>query len=104
MMSEDYGDWNPGKMFSESGSELCGTDAEFVELFERFAGGEVAGGSSLDGRTRMMAILSALLGCQGLETFRMMLPGAVQAGVTPVEIKEIVYQATAWGWGGRWSF
>ncbi|MFR2848449.1 MAG: hypothetical protein ACLTC4_15545 [Hungatella hathewayi] len=51
MMSEDYGDWNPGKMFSESGSELCGTDAEFVELFERFAGGEVAGGSSLDGRT-----------------------------------------------------
>ncbi len=101
MMSEDYGDWNPGKMFSESGSELCGTDAEFVELFERFAGGEVAGGSSLDGRTRMMAILSALLGCQGLETFRMMLPGAVQAGVTPVEIKEIVYQATAYLGMGR---
>ena len=50
----------------------------------------------LDDRTRMMAILAALLGCQGIDEFREVLPGALNLGVTPVEVKEIVYQACAY--------
>ena len=40
-----------------------------------------------------MAILAALLGCQGVDEYRTMLPAAMNFGVAPVEIKEIVYQA-----------
>ena len=40
-----------------------------------------------------MAILAALLGCQGVDEYRAMLPAAMNFGVAPVEIKEIVYQA-----------
>ena len=43
--------------------------------------------------TRHTAILAALLGCQGVEAFRLELPCALDAGVTPVMAKEIVYQA-----------
>ncbi len=79
------------------------TDPEFSELFSRFADEEVVNepGKNLDDRTRYMAILAALLGCQGRDLFREILPQALDAGVTPVEVKEIVYQATAYLGIGR---
>jgi 4-carboxymuconolactone decarboxylase len=49
----------------------------------------------------MMAILATLLGCQGLDEFKVMLPAALNLGVTPVEAKEIVYQAVAYLGIGR---
>ena len=48
-----------------------------------------------------MAILATLLGCQGVDEFRCMVPAALNFGVTPVEIKEIVYQAVAYLGIGR---
>lgn len=79
------------------------TDPDFSELFSRFAGDEVIHepGKTLDERTRYMAVLAAVLGCQGRELFREILPQALDAGVTPVEVKEIVYQATAYLGIGR---
>ena len=79
------------------------TDPEFAAFFSRFAGEEVVNepGRGLDACTRYMAILAALLGCQGRELFREMLPQALDAGVTPVEVKEIVYQAVAYLGIGR---
>jgi 4-carboxymuconolactone decarboxylase len=49
----------------------------------------------------MMAILATLLGCQGLDEFKVMLPATLNLGVTPVEVKEIVYQAVAYLGIGR---
>ena len=71
------------------------TDPEFAERFEHFAFEEVVGepGQQLDEITRHMAILATLLGCQGTDAFRMELPCALDAGVTPIMAKEIVYQA-----------
>ena len=71
------------------------TDPEFMERFEDFAFEEVVNepGQQLDDVTRHMAILAALMGCQGTEAFRLELPCALDAGVTPVMAKEIVYQA-----------
>ena len=40
-----------------------------------------------------MAIVATLLGCQGIDEFRIELPRALDAGLTPVMVKEIVYQA-----------
>ena len=71
------------------------TDPEFAERVEHFAFDEVVNepGQQLDEVTRHMAILATLLGCQGTEVFRRELPQALDAGVTPVMAKEIVYQA-----------
>ena len=93
------------KMFPSYASKLRETDPEFVERFENFAFDEVVNQDDLDGRTRFMAILSTLLGCQGVDEFREMLPAALNFGVTPVEVKEIVYQATAYlGMGRTYPF
>ena len=70
-------------------------DPEFTERFEHFAFSEVPNeqGQQLDEQTRHMAILAALLGCQGVDEFKRALNRALDAGVSPVMAKEIVYQA-----------
>lgn len=70
------------------------TDPEFAEIVERFAFNEVLNeGHSLDEETRHLIILSALIGCYGLEVFKRELSRALEAGLTPVMVKEMVYQA-----------
>lgn len=71
------------------------TDPEFMERFEHFAFEEVVNeeGQQLDQVTRHMAILATLLGCQGVEEFKTELPRALDAGLSPVMAKEVVYQA-----------
>ena len=77
------------------------TDPEFVEFFDYFATQEVPSLGKLDNRTRYMSILSALLGCQGVDEFKSVLNVALDDGLTPIEAKEIVYQATAYLGIGR---
>lgn len=71
------------------------TDPEFMERFEHFAFDEVVNedGQTLDDTTRYMAIIATLLGCQGIDEFRLVLPRALDAGLTSVMTKEIIYQA-----------
>lgn len=79
------------------------TDPEFAERFQHFAFDEVVNEENqrLDGTTRYLAILSALIGCGGVDAFREMLPAALENGVTPVMVKETVYQATDYLGYGR---
>ncbi|HJC47453.1 MAG TPA: carboxymuconolactone decarboxylase family protein [Candidatus Lachnoclostridium pullistercoris] len=71
------------------------TDPEFMERFEHFAFDEVVHepGYELDTETRYLAILAALLGCQGIDEFRTVLVRALDNGLTPVTAKEVIYQA-----------
>ena len=48
-----------------------------------------------------MVQLAALIGCQALSEYRVMLGAALTAGVTPVEVKEIVYQAVPYAGLGK---
>ena len=89
------------KMFGGENCPLAETDPEFVERFSNFAFDEVVNSGELDGKTRFLAILATLLGCQGIDEFRVMLPAALNFGVTPVEAKEVVYQAAAYLGIGR---
>ena len=91
------------KMFPGCVSKFLETDPEFIERFDNFAFDEVINqpGQEVDDKTRFMAILATLLGCQGIDEFRAMLPAALNFGVTPVEVKEIAYQATAYLGIGR---
>lgn len=81
------------KMFPGRVSDFLRTDPEFIERFDNFAFDEVVNHDDLPDKTRFIAILAALLGCQGIDEFRAMVPAALNFGVTPVEIKETVYQA-----------
>jgi 4-carboxymuconolactone decarboxylase len=74
-------------------STLAATDPGFIEIFDNFAFDEVLRESTLDVRTRLMVQLAAIIACQALREYRLMLGAALTAGVSPVEIKEIVYQA-----------
>lgn len=76
------------------------TDPEFYEFFSNFAFDEVVNEKKLNEKTRYMAILATLMGCQGVEAFYATLSEALEF-VTPVEVKEIVYQATAYLGIGR---
>ena len=83
------------KMCLRETSNLMQTDPEFAERLYNFAFDEVVNepGMGLDDKTRFMAILSTLLGCQGLDAYKQQAEAALNFGLTPVELKEIVYQA-----------
>ena len=82
-------------------SKYKNTDPEFAKVIENFACDEVINNDDLDDRTRMMAVLSALVGSQSTDAFKEMLGCALDSGVAPVEVKEIVYQATTYLGLGR---
>ena len=84
---------NHEKLFPNHVSTLTITDPEFIEVFDNFAFDEVLSYGNLDDRTRLMVILAALIAMQTLSEYKVMLRGALSVGVTPVEVKEIVYQA-----------
>ncbi len=89
------------KMFPNYQSKFLETDPEFIERFDNFAFDEVVNSDDLDDKTRFTAILATLIGCQGIDEYRAMLPAALRLGVTPVEVKEIVYQSVAYLGIGR---
>lgn len=72
------------------------TDPEYAAILDQFAGHEVPQeeGAQLPAADRWLAVLGTLLGCQGVDAFRAVLPAALDGGLTPVMVKEVVYQAT----------
>ena len=84
------------EMFAGSDCSLFETDPEFTKLFLNFSQGEVPEKSRLTEKERMLCILSVLLGCQGKGEFRHMLHGALNTGLDPIAVKEILYQGTAY--------
>jgi 4-carboxymuconolactone decarboxylase len=89
------------KMFPGYVSKFLETDPEFIERFDNFAFDEVVNSDDLNDQTRFMAILATLIGCQGIDEFKAMVPAALNFGVSSVEVKEIVYQAVAYLGIGR---
>lgn len=71
------------------------TDLEFVTRMEYFMSKEVVNepNQQLPQDTRYLAILATLLGCQGIDLYKELLPRALDGGLTPVMVKETVYQA-----------
>ena len=84
---------NHDELFPGHVSTLAVTDPELIEIFDNFAFDEVLGYGDLDTRTRLMVQLASMIACQALSEYRVMLGAALTVGVTPIEAKEIVYQA-----------
>jgi 4-carboxymuconolactone decarboxylase len=92
---------NHDELFPGHVSTLAVTDPELIEYFDNFAFDEVLSYGDLDVRTRLMTQLAALITGQALREYRVMLGAALTAGVTPVEAKEIVYQAVPYAGMGK---
>jgi 4-carboxymuconolactone decarboxylase len=84
---------NHEELFPNYKSTLKITDPELIEVFDNFAFEEVLEYGNLDTRTRLIMILGSMIACQALGEYKVMLGGALNMGVTPVEVKEIVYQS-----------
>lgn len=88
---------NDDQLFGDRVSALAQSDPELIEYFGNFVFGEVYADAArldetLDLHTRLMVQLAAILAAGGLAEFRVVANG----GVSPVELKEIVYQSVAY--------
>jgi len=84
---------NRDALFPDHVSTLATTDPELIETFNNFAFDEVLRHGNLNAKTRLMVQLASIIASQALREYRAMLGAALTAGVSPVEVKEIVYQA-----------
>lgn len=84
---------NHEELFPNHQSKLAVTDPELIQVFDNFAFDEVIAHDQLDIKTRLMVILASLIAQQTLSEYKVMLGGALNVGVTPIEVKEILYQA-----------
>jgi 4-carboxymuconolactone decarboxylase len=81
---------------ADSTKYLQDKDPEFNAFFEEFANKEVQNYVKLDQKTKYMTILASVIANQGLAEYKFMLEKSLNAGVSPIEIKEMVYQAVAY--------
>jgi len=84
---------NHEELWPDYKSRAMQTDPELIELFDNFAFDEVISYSNLDTKIRVMMILGSTIACQAQGEYKMMVNAALNVGVTPVEIKEILYQS-----------
>ena len=84
---------NHEELFPNHISTLKVTDPELIEVFDNFAFDEVLEYGNTDTKTRVMMILGSNIGCQALGEYKVMVGAALNVGITPVEVKEILYQA-----------
>ena len=84
---------NHDELFPGHVSTLAQTDPEFIEYFDNFAFDEVLRETSLTPTTRLMVQLASMIAGQAVREYRAMLGAALTIGVSPIQVKEIVYQA-----------
>jgi 4-carboxymuconolactone decarboxylase len=93
MAGDDEARRNHDEVFAGHVASFAVTDPELTEYFGNFAFDEVRRHGNLDGQTRLMVQLAAMIACQAVGEYRVVLGAALNAGVTPVQVKEVVYQA-----------
>ena len=82
---------NYKKLFGEEVKE--GNDDELMEIITNFSLDEAQEYDHLDEKTRQMVILAATIAVQTPKRYEVAVKAALNVGVTPIEIKEILYQA-----------
>lgn len=82
---------NYKKLFNNK--EFGKDDEELKEIILNFALDEAQEQDNLDEKTRQMVILAATIATQTKNMYEVFVNSALNVGVTPVEIKEILYQS-----------
>lgn len=83
--------------------DMYEVDKTFFERFNSFAQRDVAENTniSIDFHQRSLAVLATLIGMQSYDYFKVILPEVIDKGISLIEIKEVVYQATPYLGIGR---
>lgn len=76
-------------------------DPEFHEIFKNFAFGEVYENSSLNEKDSILVTLASLIACQSPKAFKKILLSALDDYITPIEVKELLYQSVPYVGFGR---
>lgn len=84
---------NYKEMFPQETEKLKTTDPELYAILGNFAFDEVWQHGNLNKKTRVIMILASALGSQALTTYKEILKTALEIGLSPVQIKEILYQS-----------
>lgn len=84
---------NHDELFPNHVSTVAATDPELIEILDNFAFDEVLHDSRLPAKTRLVLQLAAIIASQAVHEYRVILAAALNVGITPVEAKEILYQA-----------
>jgi 4-carboxymuconolactone decarboxylase len=84
----------PGR--ETTAQSLDETDPEFLAFYRDFAFGETLRHVSLDRRDRLVYQLAATIAVGAQSEFRVLLGAALEIGVTPIQAKEVIYQAVAY--------
>lgn len=81
--------------------DIFKTDPEYARIFQRFVRQAEKDTRRLDARRGYMVQLAALIGRGATDAFVRLVPEAVNNGLDPIRIKEIIYQASDYLGYGR---
>ena len=84
---------NHEQLWPDYASKAQVTDPELIEVFDNFAFDDVIAHDDMDVKLRTLMIMGSTIGSQALTEYKMFVNAALNVGVTPVEIKEVLYQA-----------
>ena len=84
---------NHEKWWANYKSQVKLTDPELIEVFDNFAFDDVLSFGNLDTKTRTLITAASNIAVGALSEYKMIIRAALNVGATPVEIKEVLYQA-----------
>lgn len=84
------------ELISTVDSSLKDTDPDLTNILDNFLSKQVFKNSFLSDRERLIVTLACLVANQSTELYENMLKISLDMGVTPIEIKEILYQSLAY--------
>lgn len=84
---------NQATWYSSVNDKLAVSDPELTKIFGNFAFGEVQKYSNLDTRTRILVTMASAITVNAKTTYLQTLHAALSNGITPLEIKEVLYHA-----------
>lgn len=86
--SQNLSAWFPG-----NDSRLAQTDPELAEIFANFAFGDTQQYGDMNTRTRVLITMASAIATGSGTVYARTLEAALANGITPVEIKEVLYHA-----------
>lgn len=87
---------NHRELWPDYESKAAETDPELIEIFDNWAFDEVVGHGDIDTKTRVMMIMGSTIAQGAITEYKMFVNAALNVGVTPIQVKEVLYQSVAY--------
>ena len=92
MTRQEIADKNLEILFNITTKNNNGPDKDFMDILQKYIFGEVFTVGDLDIKTRELLTVTSLTVMQTLSQLKAHINGALNAGNTPIEIRETIYQ------------